>query len=245
MSSLCAENRCPGDRRVLRADVWHFQKLRVRLHPLLPVQGLSRWQRTNGTALALWKSGWGRRRGSGYAQPLLQTLSAEPRVIQVSLCTGAASKQNAGAVNSRVMWVAQSSPYRCSSSLEVFNHQSSHRHALSVSHREKKLPGWPTDGRKGHGLCQTIDARCSDVSALIFCMTLCLLLCHGGVYCKSLCYFGTEQVMKNVITYKNVEKVGDAFFLLFFFPTRPSSAVKTRHTVCPLGTQLFIITTYN
>lgn len=35
-----SENRRAGDRGVLRPDVWHFQELRVGLHPILPVQRL-------------------------------------------------------------------------------------------------------------------------------------------------------------------------------------------------------------
>lgn len=74
-----AENRCPGNRGVLRTDVWHFQKFWVRVHPLLPVQRLNRCKCEN---VALWKSGLGRRRGLGYVgmlRPPLQTLL----VIQV------------------------------------------------------------------------------------------------------------------------------------------------------------------
>lgn len=129
---LCLENRCPGDRRVLRADVWHFQKLWVRLHSLLPVQRLSWWQHANGTALALWKSGWGRRRGLGNGSPHFRPSQTSPESSRWAFALEQPANK-AGAVDSRAMWVAQSSPYRHSGSLEVFSHRPSHRHTHTPS----------------------------------------------------------------------------------------------------------------
>lgn len=41
MWHFLAENWCSGHRRVLRPHIWNLQELRVRLHPLLPVQRLN------------------------------------------------------------------------------------------------------------------------------------------------------------------------------------------------------------
>lgn len=37
---LPLENRCPGDWRILWINLWNFQELWVRVHPVLPVQRL-------------------------------------------------------------------------------------------------------------------------------------------------------------------------------------------------------------